>query len=478
VPATYADAGSTDVIITEFQTNGGSAAQEFIELYNTTDEDIALDGAASQSSGYDADADEDISKSTTPQQWKLQFFNSSSVKGGMPMWSTTPSASNSISLVGVIPAHEYFLIASTGYQPGGITADMEYSASSSHLMTDTGGALQLISTEEDSNTTYAHDQVMWLAQSGGATLPEGVLASPSSGKSLQRIPNDDTEYVDEDGTLAPFGMSDFISPLDAWVAPAIIDTSVDTDESGDEATDVTTVVNDGLQAPQITELLPNPGSPLTDADDEFIELYNPNESSFDLSGYKLEVGTTTLHTFTFDDATVMAPLSYLAFYSSETGLSLSNSGSQVRLRDRSGVLIDETKAYDKADDNQSWIRDDGNWQWTTTPTPGQPNVLAAPAVAIKSAAKKAAKKTTKAKTAKAKTTKAAKKKKSAAKAAASVAPIEKPKPPIHVGILVGVAAAAVLYGLYEYRHDIILAFQKLRRDRRTGSQNRLAAPGR
>ena len=47
------------IFIIEFQTNGDSAALEFIALYNSTDEDISFDGPLSP-----ADA-----------QLKLQFFN-------------------------------------------------------------------------------------------------------------------------------------------------------------------------------------------------------------------------------------------------------------------------------------------------------------------------------------------------------------------------------------------------------------------
>ena len=491
-PATIQSVVTPDIFITEFQTNGGSAAQEFVELYNGTDQDIAFGDPTTPVAGA--------------PQWKLQFFNSSSVKTGAPTWTTMPTTSNSITLTGTVSAHDYFLIASNDYLPGGMTPDLTYAASSSHLMTDTGGGLQLLSIDTTTAVTMAHDRVMWLAESGDTALPQGVLASPASGKSLQRIPNDDSEYVGDDGTLAAYGPEDDITPLDGWLPLVIVeqtDPAAETTDDNSTPTDGTIAAdaaavlpplsNDDLIAPQITELLPNPASPLTDANDEFIELYNPNNAAFDLESYKLEVGTTTLHTYVFPAGTVIAPLTYVAFYSADTGLSLSNSGGQARFRDPAGLVLNETTAYGTVADNQAWILDDGVWQWSTSATPSVANILTVPVVAIKATkvatpkasatkttkattTKKASTTTAKLKTTKAKTT-AAKKKVTAAKTAATTL-LDKPKTPIHMGILVAVAALAVLYGLYEYRHDIAHKFRQLGRHRKTGLTDRLAPAGR
>ena len=58
----------------------------------------------------------------------------------------------------------------------------------------------------------------------------------------------------------------------------------------------------GLSAPQISELLPNPAGTGNDATDEFIELYNPNDQPFDLSGFVLQTGLTTPATTPFRQA--------------------------------------------------------------------------------------------------------------------------------------------------------------------------------
>jgi len=189
-PLTVSIADKPGVFITEFQTNGGSAAHEFIELYNSTDSDIVFSDPLVPAA----------------EQWKLQFFNSTSVKASTPVWNTAATNSNSVTLTGTISAHDYFLVSSNGYDPAGALADQSYSPSSSHLMTDTGGALQLISQPviTDSTSIIAHDRVMWLAQSPGVPLPAGVWASPVPGSSQQRLVNEDNEYIDASQQKSPF----------------------------------------------------------------------------------------------------------------------------------------------------------------------------------------------------------------------------------------------------------------------------------
>ncbi|MCA9325101.1 lamin tail domain-containing protein, partial [Candidatus Saccharibacteria bacterium] len=98
----------------------------------------------------------------------------------------------------------------------------------------------------------------------------------------------------------------------------------------------------GLKSPQMSEILPNPASPKTDADDEFIELYNPNAKTFDLSGFVLQVGSMTSgtrHNYELPKGTTMAGKAFKAFYSKQTNLAINNSGGQVWLLDPYGTVI-------------------------------------------------------------------------------------------------------------------------------------------
>lgn len=460
------------VIITELQTTGNSASEEFVELYNTTDSDVDL--ADTLHAGH--------------EPWKLQFFSATATTNGRPDW-TKPSAT--VSLAGTIPAHSYYVLASTGYAPGGIDSDQAYGS----RLSDTGGGLQLI-TATTTNTTY-YDRLMWKQAANGQTLPAGVVGTPVANGSLQRLPNDDTEYVNSDSTLTDFTSADTSSPKDIWRAPEPpVDTPTTPDQPDPGSTDPGTTggngdgtgpvtepvnpTNNGLAAPYLTELLPNPASPLKDETDEFIELYNPNDSAFDMKNYTLEVGTTTLHDFTFTSDVLLQPQSYMAFYSVDTRLSLANSGGQARLLDPSGAILNETSVYDAADDGASWsLNGDGGgaWSWSTTATPNAANTITAPVASVKSsttakaaAPKKAAAKTatskvkgtTKAKTTTKKATKKAPKTKLTTAADTNAAPQQAP---IHTGILVTVVGLAVLYAAYEYRHDIRNRLAKLKRNR-------------
>lgn len=241
----------------------------------------------------------------------------------------------------------------------------------------------------------------------------------------------------------------------------------------------------GLLAPQISELLPNPAAPQTDAADEFVELYNPNSARFDLSGFKLVAGTTTTHEYVFASGTLLAPGSFRAFFSADTGLSLSNSGSQVKLVDPLGNVIAQTDVYTVAKDGQTWVLANGVWQWTTSPTPNAPNKIATPIVTVsknaniaQATAKPATKKslaTVKA-AAKAKSTKS-KVKTDAPTGQALVADTTTSKTPLHPSILAAVGVLAVLYGAYEYRHDMANYIRRRRDNRAARRSNRQAAAG-
>lgn len=213
--------------------------------------------------------------------------------------------------------------------------------------------------------------------------------------------------------------------------------------------------DNGLAAPQISEVAPNPAPPKTDADDEFIELYNSNDKEFDLSGFVLQVGTTTTHKYTFPGGTSLEPQKFAAFYSSDTGLSLSNNEGQVKLLDPGGNLLAQTDEYSAAKDDYSWVYAAGLWQWTTAPTPGAENKIVSPSP-NKSSSSPAAKT-------------AVKGAKTAASAGGSPAAGNFSTAPetanLHPLALAGIGSLALLYALYEYRHDLGNLLYKFRRNR-------------
>lgn len=205
----------------------------------------------------------------------------------------------------------------------------------------------------------------------------------------------------------------------------------------------------GLMSPVITELLPNPAGTGNDASDEFVELYNPNAVPFDLSGFVLQPGTTSLHKFTFLAGTVLADHGFSAYYSTATRLSLSNGGGQVQLLDPFGKAVAGTASYGNADDGQAWALAKGKWYWTTDLTPGRADSIKQPAKTANSARKSS--KSSRSSSAGSKSPYSG----AAAPAAGNSAATDTTAiTPIHPWTLALIASLALLYGAYEYRADL------------------------
>lgn len=222
--------------------------------------------------------------------------------------------------------------------------------------------------------------------------------------------------------------------------------------------------NTGMIAPVINEVLPNPGTPYTDDEDEFVELYNPNDTEFDLAAYKIIYGSgSSPRSYTFPEGTSLQPKSYTAFFSAGSSISLSNTSGQLRLSDPNGTVISQTEAYAKAKDNQSWALVNGKWAWMVEGTPNAPNdgKLIAPAEE---------KKDTTSSPGVAKTGSV----KGAATIAAGTNAAEEldDAVPLHPFILVVIGLAAVGYAIYEYRHDIANKFHRFRRNGKARRETR------
>ena len=221
---------------------------------------------------------------------------------------------------------------------------------------------------------------------------------------------------------------------------------------------------------QITELLPNPTSPQTDENDEFIELFNPNGVDVILAGYKLQTGNSYSYSYSLTNQVVPAN-AYLVLKSSETHLSLSNSSGRARLLDPTGAVMTETDAYTDAPEGQSWVWSNGSWQWSGTPTAGEANRVTLPILtsALKTVKKAASStKTTKATVPKTSAVKAAKtttKAKSSSSKPANQQAAKASVPPIHPLVLAGVGGIALAYAGYEYRQDMRNKYLQLRANR-------------
>lgn len=319
-------------------------------------------------------------------------------------------------------------------------------------MATTGGEVRLIRPETD-----GQEPIQDMVGYGNAADYEGKAApAPKAGQSIVRSQDEtgafvDTDHNDADFVLSPDENNDTPPPADQPDAG--------TTDPGKGAGDPPAV----YRAAEITEVLPDPASPQLDSADEFIELYNPYAEELDLTGYVLKTGTDWTHKYTISNV-VIDSYGYVALTSAQTHLSLSNTGSGVRLYDPAGNLIAEAPSYGKAQTGSSWVKGaDGQWAWTAKPTPGEQNIIETPppaqsgttkktTTASSSSTKKAAAKTASAPK-KASTSKAAT---AAVKGAATTAQPAGTAEGNQIGMwaLAGAGTLGAGYALYEYRQEI------------------------
>lgn len=429
------DAGgiATHVVISEIQTGGAAdAGQEFVELYNPTPADVAVDG------------------------WQLQYRS-----------ATGSTWSKKAALSGSIGAHGFMLLSSTGYLAG---ADGFFASG----LSGTAGHVRVT----DSNALVV-DLVGW-GQTAG--VPETApAAAPAAGQSIERVPGwlaeDGGNGVDSDNNSQDFLLRSQPEPQSRAGAAESPQPRPDTpaDTTADEA------APEPVNYPelQITELLPDPASPQTDAADEFIELYNPNTDPVNVGGYVLKTGAN-FHASYILPQRVVEPGMYLAVYSAASGINLPNGGGAVELLDPAGTIIETTGSYGSSKAGQAYAANGTSWVWTLQPTPGEANVivaddhtassaatkLATPKPAKpKAAAKPKASKAAKSSTAKPKVTAAKSKKSSTTPITASLSAATGPSGRWLLGGLAGLTAA---YILFEFRYDLRNLLYRARSYRRPG----------
>ena len=230
-PAAAQPAHNPTVIIVELQTASlESASDEFVEIYNPELQPQDLEG------------------------WKLQYKSASGAT-----WQTKAE------LAGTMLGRSRLLIATEAYDSSLLMAGGFAAA---------GGHLQIVDGSDNSI-----DLVGW----GTASQPEGQAAEAhAKGQSLKRLVDEDGFFLDTSDNSADFFVSENPSPqFDGQPAPPEEEPGPPIDEP-DEAG-----VNEPAEPPQndpetsyqkitITELFIDPTKPLTDAEDEFVELFNPN----------------------------------------------------------------------------------------------------------------------------------------------------------------------------------------------------------
>lgn len=359
---------SEDAVIYQVQTGGvesGSAKQELIIIYNSSENDINITDwcieyrSSSYSLGFSRCIDAPVN---------VQFWLTS---GGMVSFATNE----------FVDANDKF--AADFIMSGG--------------MSSTAGHVVLVN-----HSKTEIDKIGW----GDVINPEGLSAKAhSSGEVLSRDLT--AENIDSDVNVDDFasrqveslvvsGIYEVEVPVDICENLTGLQVEIPNgylqDEVGDCYKDICPNIDElqkevpaGYEVVDmnceeiplegrtlfITELLPNPSS--YDTDNEFIELYNPNDEQINLSGYKIQVGPSYSKEFEFTDGVIL-PGEYLVFNDGITGITLPNSnGVALRIVAPNGEVVSQTEVYSNASDDVSWALVDDQWIFTNQITPDGPN---------------------------------------------------------------------------------------------------------
>jgi hypothetical protein len=434
----HADGTARQLIISQFKITASNG--QFFTLYNSTNDTL------------------DMSK------YQLEYFNNFDV--------SKSTSSKFIGLSGMLAPHSYYMVSDTT----SVICYQETVNSVSLGLSSTSGMVEVLSftqaTPGGSVIPALQDYVGWSksAVSGAQTLPTNTAAFlqrlPVSGSNAPQISapgmgtwqavqpslTDACKLTTVAGSSVSTSAPIDTSQLQLGTQPASTTITLLSDTSSDSAE--TTVSNSGLVAPVITEILPNPKGAATDSSDEFIELYNGNNTSFDLSGFSLRSGTITQHIVSFPAGALLPANSFTAFFASTINASLSNSGGQVALLDRSGAVVSQTDMYGTAKDGEVWAFGSGAWHWSTAITPGAANIIIQPPVLVKSQSKLSTTGKHKVSVKTPGTSKAPKSALSVATKPAGSLTAKDVRRPIHSGVLALIATGAILYGIYEYRADL------------------------
>lgn len=453
-----------------------SASEEFVEISNISVEPQFIDGLS------------------------LQYKSSSGSS-----WTTKAELSGWVAPYGRILISNYLEDKSINFSGG---------------LSGVGGHLRISTSDQQTI-----DLIAW----GTAQYPE-VESVPAhqAGQSLKRLVDEDGRFLDTNNNLQDWFISDNPTPsYDFWEPAEQVnddahdeDTDTSIDSSPDQQpedqiaqepdnldiTDLVGVTDDSINLQdgspsetdpsqpeeieannqtdnelvyallKINELMPDPAPPLIDDEHEFVELYNPNKYTVQLKGYVIESGSNWRYRYELGDYALSSG-EYLAIYSQDSGLALSNSGTSVRLLSPDGSQLDLV-TYPKSKVGLSYSLIAGEWSWVD-PSPHSQNQIQE-VLSVQDDSRSAAGPIAESNN--------ASKVKTATSAPLEKRDIEFPSQAdnqqstqetaqstdfnqaqdnkssnLNNSVLVGVGLVAVLYAIYEYRNEIRIRFERIRR---------------
>ena len=331
------------IVINYIQASGvGGAKEEVIALHNNTSEEIDITG------------------------WCLEDRDSFPFACFLPRTPKYPG----VTVRYVVPAYGDIIIASSEYKSQtGLAEDyfsLIYSITnqSSGSLVGSGDTVSLIDTDQ-----HVIDAKTWTS-----TTP--------SGKALARV-----LLVPSPVVYAASGdASDWLAPVNRHV-PAqsllqryfedieIVVTPPDQPDTPTGPEQIPTIPTNpqAVDQPYLTEVFANPAG--VDGGFEFIELYNPSASSaVELSFFSLQVGLDVTKNYLFPAGSIIDPLQYAVFYTSDMGFTLFNGSNAIQLM-HNGVPVGNKVTYGPSKDDMSWVLIGETWQYVRYGSPGEKNVL-------------------------------------------------------------------------------------------------------
>lgn len=310
------------VVITHIMAGvSGAATQEFVSIYNNSDQAVDISGwcLINKSDDKVACFEDDASP-------LLQYI--------LPSYASALVVS-----APYLEAHPQ-LLPTIVYEP---------TSQSSGSLVGSSDTLQLIDSSD-----IPQDEYQWTSSWAGGTIMQRKVVS-----------QDPILYQQTGLTTDWVWAADFLIPVDQV---SYVETVIEPCQSEGSCP-----VEPLIVPLKITELLANSAG--SDEGKEFIELYNPTDDTANLGHYSLLIGYTSQKTFALSPDTYLLPGEYLAIYNNELAYTLVNTTSQVQLLDMDGTVIDQTDVYESPKDDESWALFETGWLYTNRPTPGATNLM-------------------------------------------------------------------------------------------------------
>jgi len=120
----------------------------------------------------------------------------------------------------------------------------------------------------------------------------------------------------------------------------------------------------------INEILPSPTG--SDAEEEWIEIFNQNAFVVDISGWQIADTSGTVTNYTFPEGKIIDPGEYLVLTRPMTKIILNNDGDLIKLIKPDAEIADSVE-YANAPPGESFNRTESGWFWSKNLTPGLRN---------------------------------------------------------------------------------------------------------